>query len=172
MSAPSQIIRLCAGPEIPPSQQGRINVSWDLLLCHLMNGADIRGYIIEYSHTSGDKRNVSTSDIQIRTPRHPEYDHRYSCSLSGSSRLLQHGVTYTFRVAAQNRYGVGPFSDPVLGMIGITSIVIITANTVVVIVNIIICIGTTCISSEPNVASASPGYFTYTASSEVEKSVH
>ena len=53
-------------------------------------------------------------------------------------------------------------------MIGITSIVIITANIVVVTVNIIICIGTTCISSEPNVGSASPGYFTYTASSKVE----
>ena len=114
-----------------PTLQGRVNISWDLLPCHLTNGADVRDYIIEYSSPSGDKRNVSTSDIQIKTACHPEYDHRYRCLFSDTFRymLLQRGVTYTFRVAARNIYGVSRFSDPVLGMIGITSIVNYYFNT-------------------------------------------
>ena len=116
---------MCAGPELSASLQGRVNISWDLLPCHLTNGADISGYIIQYSHPSGEERNVSSSDTRLGVACRSEYDHRYSCSLS-ESKLLQKKVTYTFRVAAQNRYGVGPFSDPVFGMIGTTSIVIIT----------------------------------------------
>ena len=104
-----------------PTLQGRVNISWDLLPCHLTNGADVRDYIIEYSSPSGVKTNVSTSNIQIKTACDPEYDHRYRCLLL--YMLLQHGVMYTFRVAARNTYGVGRFSDLVVGMIGITSIV-------------------------------------------------
>ena len=122
MFTPSKITRVCAAPELPPTQQGRVNISWDLLPCHLTNGADVRDCIIEYSSPSGDKRNVSTSEIRMQTACHPEYDHRYRCLLS-DPWLLQNGVTYTFRVAARNTYGVRPFSDLVVGMIGITSIV-------------------------------------------------
>ena len=125
MSAPAQIIRVCAGPELLSTQQGRVNISWDVLPCHLTNGADISGYIIQYSRQSGDERNISTLDIVLKEACRPSYnyDHRYSCLLSESPRLLQRGVNYIFRVAARNGYGVGPFSDPVFGMIGMTSFV-------------------------------------------------
>ena len=122
MSAPAQIIRVCAGPEQPATQRGGVNISWDVLPCHLTNGADISGYIIQYSHQSGYERNISTSDNVLKQACRPS-SHRYSCLVSESLGLLQRDVTYTFRVAAQNRYGVGPFSDPVLGMIDITSFV-------------------------------------------------
>ena len=124
MSAPAQIIRVCAGPELPFNQQGRVNISWDVLPCHLTNGANIRGYIIQYSHQSSDERSISTSDNSLKQACNlSNYNHRHSCLLPESSGLLQRGVRYIFRIAAQNTYGVGPFSDPVFGMIGMTSFV-------------------------------------------------
>ena len=121
MSVLSQIITVCARPQVPASEQGRINISWDDLPCHLTNGADVSDYIIQYSSSS--ERNISTSNTLIAQTCSFWYNHHYSCLLSQSSRLLQNEVTYTFRVAARNRYGVGPFSNPVFGMIDITSIV-------------------------------------------------
>ena len=110
------------------------------------------------------KKNISTSDAILHQACHSEYDHRYSCLLSESSRLLQHGVTYTFQAASQNRYGLGPSGDSVFGMVGITSIVKLLLMAYLVVV--IISVGTTCNNSVPNVASVSPDYFTCTASSE------
>ena len=115
---------VCWTRTIRYSVYGRVNISRDLLPCHLTNGADISGYIIQYSSPSDNERNISTSDKLLEEVCHSERDHRYTCLLSQTSRLLQNGVTYTFRVAARNRYEVGPFSEPVFGMIDITSIVI------------------------------------------------
>ena len=53
---------------------------------------------------------------------------RYRCLLSSS--LFTHQVPYSFQAAAVNRYGAGPFSGQVIGMIssktGIVSLVLIS----------------------------------------------
>ena len=104
-SVPSQLSRVCAGSDV---FVGKVNISWDRLPCHLQNGADITGYIIQYSPTSGgEAQNVSSAQMICDQ----ESGGPYRCLIAGS--LFIPTQTYTFQVAAINSYGVGPFSDPV-----------------------------------------------------------
>ena len=112
---------MCIGPSI----QSKLNIFWDLLPCHLQNGADITDYIIQYSRTSGgEARNISSSDNQLTCE---VYGGRYQqCfSLTIVTILFIYGFSHTFQVAVVNRYGVGPFSDPITTIINVQSIYII-----------------------------------------------
>ena len=93
-----------------PTTANKRNISWDLLPCHLQNGADITGYIIQYSPTSGGvAQNISSSDSRVDCS--VESGGPYRCLLPYS--LFATGVPYSFQVAAVNRYGAGPFSGQV-----------------------------------------------------------
>ena len=107
---------MCIGPPTSLADsgtQGRVNISWDPLPCHLQNGADITGtgYIIQYtSLTTGVPRNISISDTGVDCLQ--ESGGPYSCVVAPGLYFTSR-VTYSFQVAAQNSYGVGSFSNPV-----------------------------------------------------------
>ena len=104
---------MCVGPSL---YQGRSNTSWDPLPCHLQNGADIiDNYIIQYTLLpNGEPINISSSDNNLE--RHQDSGGHYSCTLHAS--LFTFGETYSFQVAAQNIYGLGLFSNPVIAVYG------------------------------------------------------
>ena len=96
-----------------------MNIFWNLLPCLLQNGADITDYIIRYNRTSsGEFRNVSTSDNQLMCGE--VSGGHYRCLLPFN--LFVPGPLYSFQVSALNRYGAGPFSDPIITDINVQSI--------------------------------------------------
>ena len=112
---PSQLQRVCVGPSTSPQHLDRVNISWDHLPCHLQNGADVRDYIIQYTHLpNGEPTSISSSDSRFECRLEPGGP--YSCVETIS--LFTPGVTYFFQVAAQNNHGVGSFSDPVTAVYG------------------------------------------------------
>ena len=127
-TAPLQLLRVCVGPD--SSSQGRVNISWDPLPCHLQNGADITGYILQYSPTSGGEvQNISSSDRDNRVDCGIESGGPYRCLLYFALSTTE--VSYSFQVAAVNRYGASPFSGQAIGMIsssvtGIVSLFLIS----------------------------------------------
>ena len=109
---------MCIGPptSLAGRVQGRVNISWDPLPCHLQNGADVTdtNYIIQYTRLpTGVPRNISVSDNGVNCLQ--ESGGPYSCVVSSSLRFTS-GVTYSFQVGAQNIYGVGSFSNPVIAV--------------------------------------------------------
>ena len=65
-----------------------------------------------YTRTSnGEALSVLSSDSRVQCG--DESGGRYRCVLAPS--LMSFGVSYIFEVAGRNRYGYGPFSDPVIG---------------------------------------------------------
>ena len=107
---------MCVGPptSLVDQRQGKVNISWDPLPCHLQNCADV-SYIIRYTHLlTGELANFSQSNRNVECCQEPAGP--YSC-LAGASVFII-GVAYSFQVAAQNVYGVGSFSDPVIATIG------------------------------------------------------
>ena len=114
---PSQLLRVCVGPPTSPAHrtQGRVNISWDPLPCHLQNGADITGYIIQYTRLStGEATNISSFNTRLICRQ--ESGGPYSC-LAASSFFISRAI-YSFRVATQNVYGIGSFSNPIIATIG------------------------------------------------------
>ena len=112
---PSQLLTVCVGPPSSPEYLGRRNISWDPLPCHLQNGADIIGYIIQYTRLStGVETNISSSSRSLICPR--ESGGPSSCLAPASFFIVN--VAYSFRIAAQNNFGVGSFSNPVISTIG------------------------------------------------------
>jgi hypothetical protein len=111
-SPPAILPRVCIGPSTSPQHQGRVNISWDPLPCHLQNGADvtINNYFILYTRLStGVARRIFSfhSDIECST----EVSGLYSCVVAES--LIPSNQAYSIQVAARNNYGEGPFSDPI-----------------------------------------------------------
>ena len=93
--------------------KSQLSISWDPLPCHLQHGSDVTGYILQYSlagttEMRSIKLNISADD---RLSCRQEPVGPYRCYLTSS--LLLEDQLYTFQVAAVNRYGIGPFSDPV-----------------------------------------------------------
>ena len=113
--SPSQLQRVCVGPSTLPQHGGRVNISWDPLPCHLQNGANISGYIIQYTMlTTGVRTSISSSDRRLEC--HRESGGPYSCVIAVSLPIAD--VAYSFQVAAQNIHGVGSFSNPVTTVYG------------------------------------------------------
>ena len=110
-SPPSMLPRVCVGPSTSP-HQGAVNISWDPLPCHLQNGADVNGYIIQYTplSTSMTTRITSSRD-DVNCSQ--EVGGPYSCVVNESSSLISSYQSYSFQVAAQNNNGDGSFSDPI-----------------------------------------------------------
>ena len=105
---------MCVGPPTSPENLGKVNISWDPLPCHLQNGADVTDtdYIIQYTRLpTGVPKNISVSNTGVDCLQ--ESGGPYSCVVAASLHFLS-GVTYSFQVAAQNIYGVGSFSNPVI----------------------------------------------------------
>ena len=80
----------------------RILVNWTSLPC-LQTQAPIINYVIQYGRFGdvGEVHTSTTKALHIRSS---------SFSKSMGLGLLDQGVVYFFRVAAQNANGVGPFS--------------------------------------------------------------
>ena len=114
MSPPSKLSRVCIGPPIlqDDQTQGRFNLSWDPLPCHLQNGADVSGYIVQYTQQStGVVRKISNSHASFLCDQEPNGP--FSCRVANSESLFKPNQRYSFQVAVQNRHGDGSFSDPV-----------------------------------------------------------
>ena len=109
-SPPAILPRVCVGPSTSPQHQGRVNISWDPLPCHLQNGADVTSYIIQYTHLS---TNVTTriTRYQNSVNCRQEVGGLYSCVVA-ESLILSNLQSYSIQVAAVNNNGEGSFSDP------------------------------------------------------------
>ena len=69
---------MCVGLSTLPEHHGRVNISWDLLPCHLQNGADITSYIILYTRLStGVTTRISSSSRNVDCSQ--EFGGLYSC---------------------------------------------------------------------------------------------
>ena len=125
---PSQLKRVCVGPSTSPQHLGKINISWDPLPCHVQNGADIAGYIIQYARLpNGEPSKIPSSDVRLLCCQEPGGP--YSCVAQISFLLF--GATYSFQVAAQTSYGIGSFSDSVTTLYGSQSISIINIKAII-----------------------------------------
>ena len=114
-ASPLQLLRVCVGPPSSLAYRGRVNISWDPLPCHLQNGADIIGYVIQYTRLlTGEATNISSSSTRLICRQ--ESGGPYSCLAPASIFIVD--LAYSFCVAARNNFGVGSFSNPVVFTIG------------------------------------------------------
>ena len=118
-SSPSQLLRLCVGP--PTSEgdqtQGKVNISWDPLPCHLQNGNNVAGYIIRYTQLSMGAGVANTIVPNNKLICSQESGGPYSCLIAAESLFIPR-MTYSFQVAARNGFGVGSFSNSVIAVYG------------------------------------------------------
>ena len=115
--SPSQLPRVCVGQptSLADQTQGKVNISWDPLPCHLQNGAHVTVYNIRYTELPAEKPTIIIStDSKVECRQEPGGP--YSC-LAASIFFIPH-VTYSFQVAAQNSFGVGSFSNSVITVYG------------------------------------------------------
>ena len=113
--------RVCVGPSTLPEDitQGRLNISWDPLPCHLQNGADIIAYTIQYTQLStGVTATVSNHHTSFLCGQ--ESGGPYTCRVA--YKFFNRNQTYTFQIAARSNNGDGSFSDPITKFIPITLI--------------------------------------------------
>ena len=119
IGSPSQLPRVCVGQPTSPADrtQGKLNISWDPLPCHLQNGADVTVYSIQYTQLPAGEPNIIVStDRRVECRQELGGPYNYSC-LAASSLFIPR-VTYSFQVAAQNSFGVGSFSNSVIILYG------------------------------------------------------
>ena len=111
--SPSQLPRVCVGrpTSLGDQTQGKVNISWDPLPCHLQNDADVTVYKIRYTRLPAGEPNIIVSTDR-RVECRQESGGPYSC-LAVASFFIPH-VTYSFQVAAQNSFGVGSLSNSVI----------------------------------------------------------
>ena len=112
MSLPSKLSRVCIGPStlLEDQRQGRFNISWDPLPCHLQNGTGISGYTIQYTRLSiSIATTISNCHASLQCAQ--ELGGPYSCQVT--SVLFNSNEMYSFQVAARNKFGDGSFSDPI-----------------------------------------------------------
>ena len=105
---------MCVGPPASLADQvrGYLNISWDPLPCHLLNGADIYSYIIQYTRLpNSTPRNISISDSSLKCRQMAGGP--YSCLADRSLFITRPDEMYRFQVAALSVRGVGSFSNPV-----------------------------------------------------------
>ena len=124
-ASPSQLPRVCVGRPTSPADrtQGKVNISWDPLPCHLQNGADITVYNIRYTQMpSGGPNIIVSTDSKVECRQEPGGP--YSC-LAASSLFIIH-MTYSFQVAARNSFGTSLFSDPVITIINPNGTIAVT----------------------------------------------
>ena len=117
-SSPAILPRVCVGPSTSPQHEGRVNISWDPLPCHLQNGADVTSYIIQYTRLStGVVIKISSfhRDVNCRQ----EVGGLYSCVVTES--LIPSNQAHSIQVAVVNRYGEGSFSDPINASLPVSS---------------------------------------------------
>ena len=117
IGSPSQLPRVCVGrpTSLADGTQGKLNISWDPLPCHLQNGADVTVYSIQYTQLpDGGPNIINSTDGKVECRQEPGGP--YSC-LAASSFFISH-VTYNFQVAARNSFGVGSFSNSVITVYG------------------------------------------------------
>ena len=89
----------------------RVNLSWDLLPCHLQNGADITNYIIQYTcWTTNVTTRISSSSGSTKE-YFQEFGGLYSCVVA--TLLIPSDQAFSIQVAAQSDNGKGSFSDPI-----------------------------------------------------------
>ena len=117
MGSPSQLPRVCVGrpTSLADQTQGKVNISWDPLPCHLQNGADVTVYSIQYTQLPDGGPNIIVS-TDSRVKCHQEPGGPYSCLASFS--LFIPRVKYSFQVAARNSFGIGSFSNSVIILYG------------------------------------------------------
>lgn len=97
-----------------------LTISWNLGPCHLHNGADISGYLLRYSPISDSTS--SHSLVIISTTEHHHDDRvdchvkirgSFTCLLTAQPLSIVEKEHYQFQVAAFNKFGAGPFSEPI-----------------------------------------------------------
>ena len=117
MASPSQLPRVCVGPQTSPEDQtqGKLNISWDPLPCHLQNGADVTVYSIQYTQLPDGGPNIIVSN-NSRVECRQEPGGPYSCL--AASLFFTSRATYSFQVAARNSFGIGSFSNSVITLYG------------------------------------------------------
>ena len=117
MGSPSQLPIVCVGrpTSLADRTQGKVNISWDPLPCHLQNGADVTVYNIQYTQLPAGGPNIIVS-TDSRVECRQESGGPYSC-LAASSLFISR-VTYSFQVAARNSFGIGSFSNSVIILYG------------------------------------------------------
>ena len=119
MSSPPAVLpRVCVGPSRLLQHEGRVNISWDPLPCHLQNGADVTSYTIQYTPKStGIAAKISSfrSDVECSQ----EVSGLYSCVVAES--LIPSNQAYSIQVAAQNNYCEGSLSDPINVILPVSS---------------------------------------------------
>ena len=82
-SPPATLPSVCVGPSTSPQHQGRVNISWDPLPCHLQNGADVTSYTIQYTRLStGVAARISSFHRGVNCSQ--AVDGLYSCVVAES----------------------------------------------------------------------------------------
>ena len=93
-----------------PEYHGRVNISWELLPCHLQNGADITSYAILYTPKStGVATRFPSSSRYVECSQ--EFGVLYSCMVA--YLFIPNDQSFSVQVDAQNNYGAGSFSNPI-----------------------------------------------------------
>ena len=111
-SPPAILLRVCVGPSTSPQHQGKVNISWDPLPCHLQNGADITSYTIQYTRLStGVATRITIFHRDVNCSQ--EVGDLYSCVVAELLIPSYQAYSIQVNVAAQNNYGEGSFSDPI-----------------------------------------------------------